>query len=152
MSSGPLARYAELRAHQRTSYIHFFYEATVGAGLPVIATLQHLIASGDRVDRVEGIFSGTLSYIFNNFRPGEITLSSPLATPAPHCRGAWLPLPGPRPSVGWRERLTPAPARPPLVAPQAARRSARWWRRLAPLGTPSLTRATTWAAWTWRAR
>lgn len=67
LNSGPLARYAELKAHQRTSYIHFFYEATVGAGLPVIATLQHLVGSGDRVDRIEGIFSGTLSYIFNTF-------------------------------------------------------------------------------------
>ena len=37
------------------------------AGLPVIATLQHLIASGDRIQRIEGVFSGTLSYIFNCF-------------------------------------------------------------------------------------
>ena len=39
-------------------------------GLPIIATLQHLIGSGDRIERIEGIFSGTLSYIFNNFGKG----------------------------------------------------------------------------------
>lgn len=42
-------------------------QGTVGAGLPIIATLQHLIGSGDRIERIEGIFSGTLSYIFNTF-------------------------------------------------------------------------------------
>lgn len=36
-------------------------------GLPIIATLQHLIGSGDRIERIEGIFSGTLSYIFNTW-------------------------------------------------------------------------------------
>jgi aspartokinase/homoserine dehydrogenase 1 len=69
LNSGPLARYAALKEHQRTSYIHYFYEATVGAGLPVVATLQHLLASGDRIERIEGIFSGTLSYIFNSYAP-----------------------------------------------------------------------------------
>ncbi len=42
----------------------------MGAGLPVIATLRHLVETGDRIQRVEGVFSGTLSYIFNSFRPG----------------------------------------------------------------------------------
>ena len=46
---------------------HFFYEANVGAGLPVISTLRDLIASGDRIIKVEGIVSGTLSYLFNTF-------------------------------------------------------------------------------------
>ncbi len=41
------------------------------AGLPIIATLQHLIGSGDRIVRIEGIFSGTLSYIFNEFGSGK---------------------------------------------------------------------------------
>lgn len=40
------------------------------AGLPIIATLQHLIGSGDRIERIEGIFSGTLSYIFNTWGTG----------------------------------------------------------------------------------
>jgi len=52
-----------------------FYEATVGAGLPIISTLQDLIESGDRVDKIEGIFSGTLSYIFNVFGGGDAKFS-----------------------------------------------------------------------------
>ena len=39
----------------------------MGAGLPVITTLKHLVDTGDRILKVEGIFSGTLSYIFNMF-------------------------------------------------------------------------------------
>src|SRR5207245_4114332 len=39
----------------------------VGAGLPIISTLRDLIASGDVITKVEGVFSGTLSYLFNNF-------------------------------------------------------------------------------------
>ncbi|GER30601.1 aspartokinase-homoserine dehydrogenase [Striga asiatica] len=61
------AIYLKLRTLQRQSYTHYFYEATVGAGLPIITTLQGLLETGDKILRVEGIFSGTLSYIFNNF-------------------------------------------------------------------------------------
>ena len=39
----------------------------MGAGLPIISTLQGLLRTGDQVERIEGIFSGTLSYIFNTF-------------------------------------------------------------------------------------
>ncbi|KAK2988129.1 hypothetical protein RJ640_017461 [Escallonia rubra] len=66
-NSGPLEQYLKLRALQRQSYAHYFYEATVGAGLPVITTLQSVLETGDKILRVEGIFSGTLSYIFNNY-------------------------------------------------------------------------------------
>ncbi|XP_028084268.1 bifunctional aspartokinase/homoserine dehydrogenase, chloroplastic-like isoform X1 [Camellia sinensis] len=66
-NSGPLEQYLKLRALQRQSYTHYFYEATVGAGLPIISTLQGLLETGDKILRIEGIFSGTLSYIFNNF-------------------------------------------------------------------------------------
>lgn len=66
-NSGPLDQYLKLRTLQRQSYTHYFYEATVGAGLPIISTLQGLLETGDKILRIEGIFSGTLSYIFNNF-------------------------------------------------------------------------------------
>ncbi|CAI9754276.1 unnamed protein product [Fraxinus pennsylvanica] len=66
-NSGPLEQYLKLRDLQRQSYTHYFYEATVGAGLPIISTLQGLLETGDKILRIEGIFSGTLSYIFNNF-------------------------------------------------------------------------------------
>lgn len=45
-------------------------QATVGAGLPIISTLKNLIETGDRIISIEGILSGTLSYIFNTFKPG----------------------------------------------------------------------------------
>ena len=43
-------------------------QATVGAGLPIISTLQTLLETGDNVQQIEGVFSGTLSYIFNRSR------------------------------------------------------------------------------------
>ena len=45
----------------------FLYETNVGAGLPVINTLRDLLASGDKILKIEAVLSGTLSYIFNNF-------------------------------------------------------------------------------------
>ncbi len=64
--AGPLARYQAIRAHERRGE-HFFYEATVGAGLPVITTLRDLVRTGDRVEKIEGVLSGTLSFVFNTF-------------------------------------------------------------------------------------
>jgi aspartokinase/homoserine dehydrogenase 1 len=49
-----------------TANPNFLYETTVGAGLPIIDTLQNLIRTGDEITKIEGVFSGTLSYIFNN--------------------------------------------------------------------------------------
>jgi len=65
--SGPLARYEEIMASARSGGSQFLYEATVGAGLPVLGPLQVLRNAGDEIRRVEGIFSGTLSYIFNTW-------------------------------------------------------------------------------------
>ena len=48
-----------------------YHESTVGAGLPVISTLKDLVATGDQVRRIEGVFSGTLSFLFNNFAPAH---------------------------------------------------------------------------------
>lgn len=44
-----------------------YHEATVGAGLPIINFLKEIIQTGDEIEKIEGIFSGTLSYIFNEF-------------------------------------------------------------------------------------
>jgi len=68
--SGPFTRYEKIMAASRTGGARFLYEATVGAGLPVVAPLQALLRAGDEVESVEGIFSGTLSYIFNTWKPG----------------------------------------------------------------------------------
>ncbi len=48
--------------------VDFFYETNVGAGLPIIKTLKDLMISGDRIVKIEAILSGTISYIFNNFK------------------------------------------------------------------------------------
>lgn len=45
----------------------FAYETNVGAGLPLIGTMNEMVTTGDRVDRIEGVLSGTLSYIFNSY-------------------------------------------------------------------------------------
>jgi bifunctional aspartokinase / homoserine dehydrogenase 1 len=66
-NSGPYEEYALLHRTALKKGVKFLYETNVGAGLPVINTLQGLIASGDRFEKIEGVFSGTLSYIFNNF-------------------------------------------------------------------------------------
>jgi len=47
--------------------VKFLYETNVGAGLPIIGTLKDLVSSGDEIQKIEGILSGTLSYIFNSF-------------------------------------------------------------------------------------
>jgi len=73
--SGTLKLYNEIQEAAQTTSNRLFYEATVGAGLPIISTLQDLIESGDRVDKIEGIFSGTLSYIFNEFGSGNAKFS-----------------------------------------------------------------------------
>ena len=48
---------------------HVFHESTVGAGLPVLSTLNELIETGDQVTKIEGVFSGTMSFLFNSFMP-----------------------------------------------------------------------------------
>ncbi|HEX9875644.1 MAG TPA: bifunctional aspartate kinase/homoserine dehydrogenase I [Gammaproteobacteria bacterium] len=69
--SGPLAYYDRLKRISRGGSAHFLYEATVGAGLPVIQTLKDLVETGDQITRISGIFSGTLAYLFNVFDGGR---------------------------------------------------------------------------------
>src|SRR4051812_45958310 len=63
----PWRRYEALMALLDRRKRHFLFEANVGAGLPVVSTLRDLIASGDEIVRIEGVLSGTLSYLFNTF-------------------------------------------------------------------------------------
>ncbi|MBN8481594.1 MAG: ACT domain-containing protein, partial [Xanthomonadales bacterium] len=65
--AGPLARWQAIRAASAASGARWRYEATVGAGLPVIQTLRDLIDTGDELLAVEGIFSGTLAWLFNRY-------------------------------------------------------------------------------------
>ncbi|HME39205.1 MAG TPA: bifunctional aspartate kinase/homoserine dehydrogenase I [Steroidobacteraceae bacterium] len=70
-NSGTLPYYRELQEAGRAAGTHYLYEATVGAGLPIIQTLRDLRQTGDEITRIEGIFSGTLAYLFNVFDGSE---------------------------------------------------------------------------------
>lgn len=65
------AHYDRLLAAARDHQVPYFYETTVGAGLPVISTLRDLIRSGDSILRIEGVVSGTLSYLFSSMGAGK---------------------------------------------------------------------------------
>jgi aspartokinase/homoserine dehydrogenase 1 len=74
-NSGALPYYRALQEARRAAGTHYLYEATVGAGLPIIQTLRDLRETGDDITRIEGIFSGTLAYLFNVY-DGRETFSS----------------------------------------------------------------------------
>lgn len=69
-NAGDLGYYKQLKEQKKLNN-HYFYEATVCAGLPVISTLQDLIKTGDEIHEIEGVVSGTLSYIFNEMSKGS---------------------------------------------------------------------------------
>jgi aspartokinase/homoserine dehydrogenase 1 len=69
-NSGPYSEYRRLQRTALNRGVKFLYETNVGAGLPIINTVQGLMTSGDRFLKIEAILSGTLSFIFNTFRPG----------------------------------------------------------------------------------
>ena len=71
----PWRRYSTLMDQLDRRKRHFLFEANVGAGLPIVSTLRDLIASGDEIVRIEGILSGTLSYLFNTF-DGRVPFSA----------------------------------------------------------------------------
>jgi bifunctional aspartokinase / homoserine dehydrogenase 1 len=66
-NTAELAFYRELQQTGQSTGRHYLYETTVGAGLPIVQTLRDLIQTGDRVLGIEGVLSGTLSYLFNAF-------------------------------------------------------------------------------------
>jgi aspartokinase/homoserine dehydrogenase 1 len=63
--------YQELKTAALKHNVRFLYETNVGAGLPIISTLKDLVSSGDKVLKIEGVLSGTLSFIFNSFKKGK---------------------------------------------------------------------------------
>lgn len=76
--AGPLPRYQAIREAAAASGARFRYEATVGAGLPVITTLRDLVDTGDEVLAIDGIFSGTLAWLFNKY-DGQVPFSQLVA-------------------------------------------------------------------------
>jgi aspartokinase/homoserine dehydrogenase 1 len=66
-SSASLAEFRSLQQARRDAGTHYLYEATVGAALPIILTVRDLRETGDVIRTIEGVFSGTLAYLFNVF-------------------------------------------------------------------------------------
>lgn len=63
----PIEEYRKLRYTLNKNNRRYLYETNVGAGLPLIDTIKLLHLSGENITRIKGVFSGSLSYIFNNF-------------------------------------------------------------------------------------
>ena len=63
----PIQEYRNLRKTLDKNKKRYLYETNVGAGLPLIDTIKLLHLSGENITRIKGVFSGSLSYIFNNF-------------------------------------------------------------------------------------
>ncbi len=71
-NTASLAYYRQLRQVAQQHRRRFLYETTVGAGLPVIDTLQGLLNAGDELMAFEGILSGSLSYMFGELEQGGL--------------------------------------------------------------------------------
>ena len=67
--------YQQLKSIASERGVRFMYETTVGAGLPIIKTINDLVLSGDKILKVEAVLSGTMNFIFNELGP-EMPLSS----------------------------------------------------------------------------
>ncbi len=65
--SSHFENYQTLKRIARKYNVPFLFETNVGAGLPIIDTLKNLIISGDRVQKIQAVLSGSLNYVFNNF-------------------------------------------------------------------------------------
>lgn len=66
-ASSEYEKYSHLKDLAREYGTNFFFETNVGAGLPVIHTLGDLLRSGDRVNRIDAVLSGTLNFVFNHY-------------------------------------------------------------------------------------
>ena len=71
-NSGSMENYEKLKSTAFKRGVKFLYETNVGAGLPVINTMNDLLLSGDKVLRIEAVLSGTLNFIFSSFEEGRI--------------------------------------------------------------------------------
>jgi aspartokinase/homoserine dehydrogenase 1 len=65
--SSDYENYRSLKGLSREYNAPFLFETNVGAGLPIIDTLKHLIASGDKILKIQAVLSGSLNFVFNNF-------------------------------------------------------------------------------------
>ena len=70
--------YKKLRNKLNHNKKEYLYETNVGAGLPLIDTIKLLHLSGENITKIKGVFSGTLSYLFNNFSVNDVEFSDVL--------------------------------------------------------------------------
>lgn len=96
--SAPLPEYRQLQQARREAGAHFLFGATVGAGLPIVLTLRNLRETGDRIRMIEGIFSGTLAYLFNVFDG-----SRPFSAVVAEAKARGLTEPDPRDDLSGRD-------------------------------------------------
>jgi bifunctional aspartokinase / homoserine dehydrogenase 1 len=66
-ASSEFEKYQELKDLARKRNANFLFETNVGAGLPIIGTITDLMRSGDKINRIEAVLSGTLNFVFNNY-------------------------------------------------------------------------------------
>ena len=66
-ASSEYEKYEKLKDLAREYNANFLFETNVGAGLPIISTLNDLTRSGDKINRIEAVLSGTLNFVFNNY-------------------------------------------------------------------------------------
>jgi len=69
--SGTFKLWQDIFSAAASSGAKIYHESSVGAGLPIISTLKELVDTGDSVTKIEGVFSGTMSFLFNSFAPTE---------------------------------------------------------------------------------
>jgi bifunctional aspartokinase / homoserine dehydrogenase 1 len=70
-ASSTYKNYADLKITAKRKGVKFLFETNVGAGLPIINTLNDLVNSGDKILKIEAVLSGTLNYIFNTISGGN---------------------------------------------------------------------------------
>jgi aspartokinase/homoserine dehydrogenase 1 len=68
--SSPYVHYAKLKSLAQNHHAAFLFETNVGAGLPIVSTLNDLIHSGDTIHKIEAVLSGTLNFVFNHYTGG----------------------------------------------------------------------------------
>ena len=70
-NSGKYQTYLDLKNISKQHNVQFLYGANVGAALPIINTIQDIITNGDKITKIEGVLSGSISYIFNSLKKGK---------------------------------------------------------------------------------
>jgi aspartokinase/homoserine dehydrogenase 1 len=66
MASSPISEFGEFKKIIKKHSLKFLHETNVAAGLPVLNTIENLVASGDKITKIQAVLSGSLNYIFNN--------------------------------------------------------------------------------------